>query len=226
MNDSANSPCHEKCIDIYHRYILNGYDQIVFSADVVQNAFCKLHLNKTGDLDELSGNHLKFDLLLIFCYKHAVNFFNLCMKYAYVPNNFTSNSIFPVFKSQTLDKASVEFYRPVSLCSLFSKWFELCILSKCEMYFVPNEHQYGFTKGRGMQKALLTIRVIIEYHNRQDTPVYVASLDASKAFDKINHYGLFISLIKRKVPALLLNVLINWHLRLSGVVRWQVLCFM
>ena len=63
------------------------------------------------------------------------------------------------------------------------------------MCFVPNEHQYGFTKGRGTQKALLTIRALIEYYNRQDTPVYEASLDANKAFDKINHYGLFIRLM-------------------------------
>ena len=88
------------------------------------------------------------------------------------------------------------------------------------MYFVPNEHQYGFTKGRGTQKALLTVRAVIENYKRQDTPVYVALLDASKAFDNINHYGLFIRLMERKVPAPFLNVLINWHLRLSGVVRW------
>ena len=66
---------------------------------------------------------------------------------------------------------------------------------------------------------LFTVSALIEYHNRQDTPVHVASLDASKAFDKIRHYGLFISLMECKVPAPFLIVLNNWHLRLSGVVR-------
>ena len=77
------------------------------------------------------------------------------------------------------------------------------------MCFVPNEQQYGFTKGRSTQKALLTIRAVIKYYNSQDTSVYVTTLNASKTFDKINYYGLFIKLIERKVPALFQNVLIN-----------------
>ncbi len=46
INETVNSHCHKKFIDIYQWYILNGYDQIVFSADEVQNAFCKSHLKK------------------------------------------------------------------------------------------------------------------------------------------------------------------------------------
>ena len=95
-NDSAKSPSHEKFIDMYQRYILNGFDQIVFSADGVQNTFCKLNLNKAGGLNELSGNHLKFAFDIL--HKHAVNLFNLCIKHAYVPNNFTTNLIVPVLK--------------------------------------------------------------------------------------------------------------------------------
>ena len=77
----------------------------MFSVDEVQNTFCKLHLNKAGGLDELFGNHLKFAFDIL--HKHVVNLFNLCTKHAYVPNNFTTNVIVLVLKSQTLDKASV-----------------------------------------------------------------------------------------------------------------------
>ena len=38
-NDSANSPCHKNFIDLYQRYILNDYDQIVLSADEEQMLF-------------------------------------------------------------------------------------------------------------------------------------------------------------------------------------------
>ena len=69
-----------------------------FSADEVQNAFCKLYLNKAGGLDELSGNHLKFAFDIL--HKHAVSLFNLCIKHAYEPNNFITNLIVHVLKSQ------------------------------------------------------------------------------------------------------------------------------
>ena len=81
MNDSANSLCYEKLK--YQRNILNGYDQIVFSAGEVKNVFCKLHLNKADGLAKLPGNHLKFAFDIL--HKHAVNLFNLCIKHAYIP---------------------------------------------------------------------------------------------------------------------------------------------
>ena len=90
-NDSANSPYCEKFINVYQRYILSGYDQIFFPTDEVQNAFCKLYLNKACDLDELSGNLLKFTFDVL--HKNVVNLFNLCIKHAYIPINFTTNLI-------------------------------------------------------------------------------------------------------------------------------------
>ena len=61
------------------------------------------------------------------------------------------------------------------------------------MCLVPNEYQCGFAKSRGTQNALLTIRTVIKYYNRLDrsTPVHAASLDMSKAFDKINLWFIY-----------------------------------
>jgi len=36
-------------------------------------------------------------------------------------------------------------------------------------------------------------------------------LDISKAFDKVNHYCMFIKLMNSSVPVVLLKVLINWY---------------
>ena len=46
----------------------------------------------------------------------------------------------------------------------------------------------------------------------------MAALDASKAFDRINHYGLFLKLLQLGLPLDILNVLNDWHLKLSGCV--------
>ena len=217
-SNSADSACYTKFVEMYEKYVGESSQLMSFSRENVHMAFLKLHLNKAGGLDGLTGNHLKHasDSLI----DHITCLFNLCLKHACVPYNFTVSKIVPVLKNGLLDKACVDSYRPVSLCSILSKWFELCILAKSEKCFVCDGLQYGFVKGKGTQKALLTVRAVIDYYNNQDTPVYVASLDASKAFDKINHYGLFIRLMQRGAPLPILNVLINWHLRLSGVIKW------
>jgi len=51
--------------------------------------------------------------------------------------------------------------------------------------------------------------------------VYGAFLDASKAFDKVLHNGLFRTRIKRNVPVGFVKLLKNWYSRLSCMVRWN-----
>jgi len=38
----------------------------------------------------------------------------------------------------------------------------------------------------------------------------ISFLHISKAFDKVNHYGLYIKLMKRNVPPILVHVIINY----------------
>ena len=46
-------------------------------------------------------------------------------------------------------------------------------------------------------------------------------LDISKAFDKVNHYCMFIKLTNRSVLVVLLKVLINWYDKCAVFVRWN-----
>ena len=43
----------------------------------------------------------------------------------------------------------------------------------------------------------------------------------SKAFDKVNHQGLYIKLMKRNVPIRFINVITNWYSKCYASVRWN-----
>ena len=58
------------------------------------------------------------------------------------------------------------------------------------------------------------------YFKSRSTSVYVAFLDASKAFDKINHWVLFKKLIARRAPIYLVKVLHYWYQNQSMYVKW------
>ena len=49
----------------------------------------------------------------------------------------------------------------------------------------------------------------------------MASLDAAKAFDRINYYALFSKLLSIGIPVRVLNVLICWFIKLSGEILWN-----
>ena len=51
--------------------------------------------------------------------------------------------------------------------------------------------------------------------------VFCSFLDASKAFDRLVHSGLFIKLMDRKTPKVFLDIIITWHTGLYCRVRWD-----
>ena len=51
--------------------------------------------------------------------------------------------------------------------------------------------------------------------------MYAASLDVSKAFDKVNNFKLFQSLIKAGMPLCMILLLVCWYDKLLVTVRWN-----
>ena len=50
---------------------------------------------------------------------------------------------------------------------------------------------------------------------------YNIAIDASKAFDRINHRKVISKLIQRQFPTCFLNIFVNWYSKLYSCVRWN-----
>ena len=61
---------------------------------------------------------------------------------------------------------------------------------------------------------------MIKYYTKENSPVYTCFLDASKAFDKINHYILFRKLLDRKTPIVLVRILLFWYTNQTMCMKW------
>jgi len=57
------------------------------------------------------------------------------------------------------------------------------------------------------------VRKIVEQLTKGGNTVNFCSVDLSKAFDKVNHFGMYIKLMKRLIPTELLALLENWIAR-------------
>ena len=73
---------------------------------------------------------------------------------------------------------------------------------------VPQKH--------GTQMCVFVLKELIRYYIKHGSCMYVAFLDASKAFDT----KLFFKLVKLGVPKWIIKVLAQWYCNQSVCVRW------
>ena len=69
--------------------------------------------------------------------------------------------------------------------------------------------------------AIYCLKETINHYVENGSRVFCAFLDASKAFDRLVHAGLFHKLIERGIPKILLDVIIFWYSHLSCRVKWD-----
>ena len=112
-------------------------------------------------------------------------------------------AIVPIIKNKTRDTSDKNNYRPIALVTAASKIFELCLSIILEDYLVTHDQQFGFKR-----------------NTQENSPVFACFSEASKAFDKINHYTLFQKLLDRETPIILVRILLFWYTKQAMCVKW------
>ena len=91
-----------------------------------------------------------------------------------------------------------------------SKVLELLMLHKIDSYLYTTDNQFGFKQNHGTDMCIYALRQTIDYYKRNSSPVLICYLDASKAFDRVNHWCLFFfKLINRDIPIAIIRLLVR-----------------
>lgn len=104
------------------------------------------------------------------------------------PSSLRLGKIIPIYKKG--DVHLMDNYRPVTVCSSFSKLFEYCFLDRMLMFIQENgiisTHQFGFQSGKSTGNAMHTLySEIVHFMEEGESPVGVFC-DLSRAFDCVN----------------------------------------
>ena len=191
----------------------------LFDVEDVQYALASLKFGKAAGHDGLTKESL--------CYCHPVILvhlkllFNMMSVHGYVPDDFGVGVVVPVLKDRSGDLCSADNYRPVTLSSVISKVFEYCVLRKYDDMLNSDNLQFGFKQHSSCAHALFVLSQVVDYFISHGSSVYLASLDASKAFDRVNHVKLFDKLVDRGLPGNIIKVLIDWYGKISVSVKWN-----
>ena len=93
-------------------------------------------------------------------------------------------------------------------------------LVRIEMHMNTNPNQFGFKRKHETGQRIYVLKDIIDLYRRLNGSVFVCFLDASKAFDRVNHRTLFKQLGARGVPGYILRILVYWYKNQDMCIRW------
>jgi len=83
------------------------------------------------------------------------------------------------------------------------------------------DNQFGYKRMNGTEMAVYTVKKIAHHYLRMGTPVYLVYMDATKAFDLVNHFVLLKKLFDRGFPANIVRLLLYWFRSQQFRVRWN-----
>ena len=95
-----------------------------------------------------------------------------------------------------------------ALATIISKLFKSAIVLKCKMFLDTCPNQFEFKKGHSTDMCIYVLKEFIKFYRSRNTSVFVTFLDASKAYDKIDHWQLFYKLLNIHVPVFIISILV------------------
>lgn len=150
----------------------------------------KLNNNKAPGKDRVTAEHLKN--MGPIAVELLTTIINRCFNTPEeLPEAMTIGTIIPIHKKKTPDKTDPNGYRGLTLLSTFAKVLEAFIKDKITNTLqdtdVPDALQGGFQQNRSCAQIASVLDMVIEFKASTGHESHVVFLDASKAFDVVNH---------------------------------------
>ncbi|CAL4208272.1 unnamed protein product, partial [Meganyctiphanes norvegica] len=82
-------------------------------------------------------------------------------------------------------------------------------------------YQFAYKEGFSTSLCSFLVAETIQYYKTNGSNVFMLSLDASKAFDRVMHTKLFQILIDKSICPLVIRFLINIYVVSSAIVKWN-----
>ena len=193
---------------------------VPFSPDEITTAISRLKRKKAADLENLSAEHIIFgaDRLT----PVLVLLFNAILKSSHIPKSFKEGMIIPVPKKGK-DHRLTDNYRGITITSIVGKVMEHIIQQRLRTQVEHNQskQQRGFTSGSSSTNAALIMTETIAEAVDDNKELFIASLDAKKAFDVVYQNAMLHKLFYDGLDPCLWNLMFEQYKNASSRVRWN-----
>jgi exonuclease III len=197
---------------------VSSFNDVCVNYEELKTAIRDLPYGKACGLDGIFSEHLKYAssrLLIVLC---------VCLTSLFthgaLPDSLIDVILVPVIKDKSGNITSRENYRPIALAGVVSKVIELILLNRIYEFLLTTPNQFGFKRKHGTDQCIYVLKECINSYKALNSSVFTCFLDASKAFDRVNHGALFDKLLRRGVPVYIVRLLMFWYAHQRVCVKW------
>ena len=194
----------------------DDFKQMRISSSTVKEAIGKLKRGKS-DGGCLVSDHI-INAPPVIC--HVLSrLFTAILRHGFMPSAIRDAIIQPIPKGSK-DPSQSANYRGIALASSLSKVLEWSILLTWNCLFSTSNLQFGFKSGYSTILCSGVLKAVANHYLSKGSKVYACLIDASKAFDTVDHGILFQKLLDRNMPKPLVRLLLQWYKSQQLSVRW------
>ena len=187
--------------------------------DLVKEAASKLKAGKTDPVFNFSSDCIKVesdrlaDLLAIIIQCYLIH--------GHVTRFLLLATLVPIIKDKLGSISSSRNYRSIAISSLILKLLDWIIIMLFGTYLGLHDLQFAYQPGISGNMCTYAVLETIDYFLRNDSEVFMCTMDMTKAFDLTVHSILFSKMLKAGLSAIFLRLLIFIYSEQFANVRWN-----
>ena len=198
---------------------LSCYANHKVSPLAIDRAIKKLKPGKSDGSQRLYTNHLKLASRTLHSYLATA--FTALLMHGVIPPDFEASTLIPIPKCANKSLSNSENYRAIAMSSVIGKVLDHVLLEAHARALSTSELQFGFKPKHSTVTCNFALNEVVQHYVSHGSNIFCLSLDASKAFDRIQYVQLFRLLIRRGLCPLVLRFLVRLYTRQKVQVRWD-----
>ena len=170
---------------------------------LVKEASKKLKPDKSDPVSEIVSDYLMNapDIL----YEHLCDVMESYITHGHLTQILAICTLLPIIKDKLGNASDSSNYRSIAISSVILKLFDWVIILLYKDSLHLDTFQFSYQSNCSTTMCTWMVVETIDYFLRNDSEVFICTMDMKKAFDNVKHSILFQKLLERNIPPIILR---------------------
>ena len=157
----------------------------------------------------------------VILYEKLAELFRMSIIHGYISPSLMISTLIPLVKDKLGDITSSNNYRSIALSSIILKIFDWVILLLYDDGLKTDELQFGFQEKTSTNMCSWMVLETIDHFTNNGSEIFICVMDMKKVFDLVKQSMLFEKMIQRKIPPVIIRLILTMYQKQTANVRWN-----